>query len=189
MSNNPEYTLTDNPFGIMFFGPPGSKKSDDGSIFTIGTKSSCHMSYYKNGAKTEVVRQASHEICGVDMQGKENIAKSITAEHGDIVLNAENGNLKIIAKNIWIESTGSGNQGAFSVAANGAITLATGDSVIISSGKDLCLRGSSGVSIVTDHFITLAGGVRKGSPLSSLVGAVLPGPLADLIKNVQKSCK
>jgi hypothetical protein len=193
MAKVPEFTVADNTFGTIFFGPVDSKNYETGLTILVNSKEmGSRVSYYTDGSKREVIEKSSTEICGtgLDPKQKENVAKSIVADKGDIVLSAERGNVKIIAKNIFIETIGSDNAGVFAVAANGAITLATGDSMTLSSGKSICLRGSSGINIVSDHFITLAGKVREGSPFSSLISSIgLPGPVADLIKNIQTSCK
>lgn len=190
----PEFIVTDNPWGVMCFGPIGPQKQNDGSVFNLivnSTEMGCRFAYYKDGTKREVVERSSYEYCGVsiDPKQKEQIAKSIVAENGDIVLNASKGNLKIIAKNIYIESIGTDNAGVFMVNANGAIRLSTGDAMTLESGKGVCIRGGGSVNIVSDHFIKFVGRIKEGSPFSLCSLTSLESATAALIQQIQSSCK
>ena len=192
MADNPEVLLSDNPHGIMFFGPGG--EDDDGAQCTLATSSGSMVHYNKNGSKTELIRTKSHEICGDDLVKdrktleKEVIAKSIVAKNGDIVLHAQNGNIKLLAKNIWIETNGDGNDGVFYVNANGQIQISSSDQFVL-SGSKVCMRGQAGIDLVSDHFINVLGELKSGSPLSSLIGTFVPPQFADLLKGIQASCK
>ena len=192
MADNPEVLISDNPHGIMFFGPGGG--DDDGSQYTIATSSGSMVHYNKNGSKTELIRTKSHEICGDDLVKdrktleKEVIAKSIVAKNGDIVFHAQNGNIKLLAKNIWIETNGDGNDGVFYVNANGQIQISSSDQLVL-SGSKVCMRGQAGIDLVSDHFINVLGELKSGSPLSSLIGTFVPPQFADLLKGIQASCK
>jgi hypothetical protein len=192
MANIPEVLLGDNPHGIMFFGPGG--EDEDGSQLTFGVSAGSMVHYNKNGSKAEVVRTSSHEHCGDDLvKGRKNsedevIAKSIIAHNGDIVLNAKEGNIKLLAKNIWIETNGDGNNGVFYVNANGQIQISSSDQLVL-SGSKVCMRGQAGIDMVTDHFVNVLGQLKQGSPLSSLIGTFVPAPFADLLKGIQASCK
>ena len=192
MADNPEVLISDNPHGIMFFGPGGG--DDDGSQYTIATSSGSMVHYNKNGSKTELIRTKSHEICGDDLVKdrktleKEVIAKSIVAKNGDIVFHAQNGNIKLLAKNIWIETNGDGNDGVFYVNANGQIQISSSDQLVL-SGSKVCMRGQAGIDLVSDHFINVLGELKSGSPLSNLIGTFVPPQFADLLKGIQASCK
>jgi hypothetical protein len=192
MADHPEVLVSDNPHGIMFFGPGGT--DDDGGQLTFGVSSGSMVHYNKNGSKAEVVRTSSHEHCGDDLvknrttPEEECIAKSIVAHNGDIVLHAQNGNIKLLAKNIWIETNGDGNNGVFYVNANGQIQISSSDQLVL-SGSKVCIRGQAGIDLVTDHYINLIGELGSGSPLSSLIGTFVPAPFADLLKGIQASCK
>jgi hypothetical protein len=192
MANTPEVLLGDNPHGIMFFGPGG--EDDDGGQLTFGVSSGSMVHYNKNGSKAEVVRTSSHEHCGDDLvkdrttPEDEVIAKSIVAHNGDIVLHAQNGNIKLLAKNIWIETNGDGNNGVFYVNANGQIQISSSDQLVL-SGSKVCMRGQAGIDLVSDHFINVLGELKSGSPLSSLIGTFVPPQFADLLKGIQASCK
>jgi hypothetical protein len=192
MADHPEVLVSDNPHGIMFFGPGGT--DDDGGQLTFGVSSGSMVHYNKNGSKAEVVRTSSHEHCGDDLvknrttPEEECIAKSIVAHNGDIVFHAQNGNIKLLAKNIWIETNGDGNNGVFYVNANGQIQISSSDQLVL-SGSKVCMRGQAGIDLVTDHFINLLGELSSGSPLSSLIGTFIPPQFADLLKGIQASCK
>jgi hypothetical protein len=192
MSDHPEVLISDNPHGIMFFGPGG--RDDDGAQYTMATSSGSMVHYNKNGSKAEIVRTSSYEICGDDFVKdrktleKEAIAKAIIAENGDIVLNAQQGNIKLLAKNIWIEANGDGKNGVFYVNANGQIQISSSDQLVL-SGSKVCIRGQAGIDLASDHFINVLGELKSGSPLSSLIGTFLPPPFADLLKGIHASCK
>jgi hypothetical protein len=192
MADHPEVLLSDNPHGIMFFGPGG--RDDDGAQYTLATTSGSMVHYNKNGSKAEIVRTSSYEICGDDFAKNrttledEIIAKAIIAENGDIILNAQEGNIKLLAKNIWIEANGEGNNGVFYVNANGQIQISSSDQLVL-SGSKVCIRGQAGIDLASDHFINVLGELKSGSPLSSLIGSFLPPPFADLLKGIQASCK
>lgn len=192
MSDHPEVLLSDNPHGIMFFGPGG--RDDDGAQYTMATSSGSMVHYNKNGSKAEIVRTSSYEICGDDFVKdrktleKEAIAKAIIAENGDIVLNAQQGNIKLLAKNIWIEANGDGKNGVFYVNANGQIQISSSDQLVL-SGSKVCIRGQAGIDLASDHFINVLGELKSGSPLSSLIGTFLPPLFADLLKGIHASCK
>lgn len=187
---SPEYTITDNPHGIMFFGPANSSdNADEGTQFQLSTSGGYWEHHNQNGNSCQRVPGRYDEICGdgIDVSLNENIAKSIVAKQGDICIVSENGNIKLKAKNIYIETTGSKNNGVFQVAANGQVTIATGDGVVIAAGKRVCLRGQAGVDIASNHIIKLLGKMSYGSPLSSLL--FLPKPVKDLIDGILESCK
>jgi hypothetical protein len=187
---SPEYKITDNPHGIMFFGPGNSSdKADEGTQFQLSTSGGYWEHHNENGNSCQRVPGRYDEICGdgLDTSVSECIAKSIVAKQGDICIVSENGNIKLKAKNIYIEATGAKNNGVFQVAANGQITIATGDGVVISAGKKLCLRGQSGVDIASTHMIKMLGNMAYGSPLSTL--PFLPKTVSNLIEGILESCK
>jgi len=187
---SPEYTITDNPHGIMFFGPANSSdKADEGTQFQLSTSGGYWEHHNENGNSSQRVPGRYDEICGddIDISLKENIAKSIVAKQGDICIVSENGNIKLKANNIYIETTGSKNNGVFQVAANGQITIATGDGVVIAAGKRVCLRGQAGIDIASNHVIKMLGEMSYDGPLSSL--PFLPKPVSELIQGILESCK
>lgn len=192
MSQVPEYKIADNIFGTMFFGPIDDKNYSTGlTVLVNSSEMGCRLSYYTDGSKREVIEKGSVEICGVgfDPKQKENIAKSITADKGDIVLDASNGNIKLIAKNIYIESIGADNSGVFMVNANGAIRIHTGDAMTLSGDKGVCIRGTGGVNIVSDHFIKMVGTIKEGSPFNPCNLTTLQGAIGELLNQIQNSCK
>lgn len=192
MAQIPEYILADNVFGTMFFGPVDDKNYSTGfTILVNSAEIGSRLSYMTDGSKKEVVEGKSVEICGVgfDPKQKENIAKAITAENGDIVLDASRGNIKLIAKNIYVESMGADNAGVFMVQANGAIRLHTGDAMTLSGDKGVCIRGTGGVNIISDHFIKMVGNIKEGSPFNPCNLVTLEGAIGELLKSIQNSCR
>tara|TARA_B100000073_G_scaffold144279_2_gene118781 strand:+ start:2272 stop:2841 length:570 start_codon:yes stop_codon:yes gene_type:complete len=187
---NPEVVLSENPHGILFFGPSGEK--DDGAQYSMAVAAGSYVQYNKNGNKSEIVMGASHEICGTDILPdsdevpNETVAKSIIAKDGDIVLNAENGNVKIIAKNIFFEATGSGNDGSFMVKANEAITMGSGEQMTFAGAK-VCVTAATEITLNCPGKINLLGVLSKSEAVS--LGSFMSAPFATLLQAISQSCK
>ena len=135
MANIPEHTVTNNPHGAIIFGPVGTE--NDGSVLNVATTKGHHDHYNSNGNKTSITPKKSEEYCGRDFtEGRkdgenENIAKAIICENGDMIINCQQGNLKIIAKNIYIETLGDDTDGNFMVSANEAMANLVRVSIIL----------------------------------------------------------
>jgi len=191
----PEYIVTDNPHGIMFFGPGGPKEADDGTQFRLAVASNSTFKYKTDGSKMEHVQGPYHITCGHNLQknrdkpSKEDIAFSLNAKTGDLVFNAQGGNIKFLCKNMYIETQGEKKtNGCFMLSSNGAVVVHSGEQLTL-TGTKVCIKGTAEVNIVTDHFINIVGEVQKGgSPLSTLLKS-LGIPFADVIAGVTESCK
>lgn len=192
----PEYIVTDNAHGTMFFGPGGPKEADDGTEFRFSVKSNSTLKYTSDGGKTEHIQGKNIITCGHNLgQGRdksedEDIGYGVYCENGDIVFSAPSGNVKIIAKNIYIESRGPDtDNGSFLLKANGGITIDSGEQLTL-SGTKVCVRGEAEVNLVTDHFINIVGEiVQGGSPFSPFLSTFLPSVITDVLKGVSASCK
>jgi hypothetical protein len=192
----PEYIVTDNAHGTMFFGPGGPKEADDGTEYRFSVKSNSTLKYTSDGGKTEHIQGKNIITCGHNLsQGRdkseeEDIGYGVYCENGDIVFSAPSGNVKIIAKNIYIESRGPDtDNGAFLLKANGGVTIDSGEQLTL-SGTKVCVRGEAEVNIVTDHFINMVGEIiQGGSPFSPLLNSILPSVITDLLTGVSASCK
>lgn len=192
----PEYIVTDNAHGTMFFGPGGPKDADDGTEFRLSVKSNSTLKYTNDGGKTEHIQGRNVITCGHNLdKGRdriedEDIGYGVYCHNGDIVFSAPTGNVKILAKNIYIESRGEGTEnGAFLVKANGGITIDSGEQLTL-SGTKVCVKGSAEVNIVTDHFINMVGEiVQGGSPFGPFLSSFLPSVITDVLKGVSASCK
>ena len=120
----PDYTIADNPHCLVHCGPLGPEHKDDKRDFTLVTSGGSHLVYGKNGNKVEHINGYNAEACGYDLDGdqKSVVAKAILAANGDIVLTAEAGDIRMKARNIYIETEGEEDEGNFLVDANGQIT-------------------------------------------------------------------
>lgn len=196
MAKKPEWLLTDNPYGKIFFGPGADAKKDPGLQYTVSLTNGYNETHTKNGNKGEIVRGTSHEIIKGQKLGddrkqkeKENVSKSIIVEEGDISIIAENGNIKLKAKNIFIETTGDGNDGSFMVKANEAITMTAGEQMTLGGAK-ICMSTPDSITFNADGIIyMLCKDISKGSPLAGVLGSLIPGPVKDLIDGIALSCK
>lgn len=193
---SPEYIVYDGAHGSMFFGPGGPPDADDGKELTIACASESYLSYNKDGGKTEHIQGRNIISCGHglgkdrDISEEEDISYGVYCENGDLVLCAPSGNLKILARNIYIESRGfDTDDGVCLLKSNGAITIDSGEQLTL-SGTKVCVRGQAEINLVTDHFINIVGEIQEGgSPLSELLKQFVPSIFADLLKGVGESCK
>jgi hypothetical protein len=192
----PEYILYDGAHGSAFFGPGGPKEVDDGTEFRLAVPSNSTCKYTSDGGKTEHIQGSNIVTCGHnalkgrDKTEEEAVGYGVYCENGDLVLCAPSGNVKILARNIYIESRGfDTDDGAFLLKANGGITIDSGEQLTL-SGTKVCVRGQAEINLVTDHFINIVGEIQQGgSPLSELLGAFIPSVFANLLKGVGQSCK
>ena len=198
MASTPEQIITDNEYGIIFMGPSGEDDQVGEKLNTnmvVSLKSGYNQTHTLNGNKGEIVPGTSHEIVGTNLdQGRkeaesENVAKSITAENGDIVINAENGNIKLVARNIYIETYGDGSDGSILIRANDHITMRADEQLNLAGGK-VCVTAADSITLNSKGYLRLLyADIIQGSPLSSLLGALLPGPVAKLIGDIAETCK
>lgn len=198
MANIPEQIITDNEWGIIFFGPSGEKDKigeDLNTNMVISLKAGHNQTYTLNGNKGEIVPGSSHEIVGVNLsQGRieaenEIVAKSIISENGDIVLSAENGNIKLRANNIYIETNGSDSDGSILINANDHIIMKADEQLNLAGGK-VCVTSSDSITFNSKGYLRLlCSDIIQGSPLSSLLGTFLPNPIANLISDISETCK
>lgn len=189
----PPLKTADNDYGIMFWGPPGPESKDDGRDLTISTKSNHSMQFCESGNSSSVTPKCSTENVGANISkskdGKEAPAKQILAENGDIVFIAQNGNIRLKAKNIWIETNDEEPGGNFLVSSNGYISLASGEQTRI-MGSKVCIRGECGVDISGSDVI-IKGSLSFGdySSVFGTVKALLAGDWAKILEGIDKSCK
>ena len=173
----PDHILTDNPHGAIVYGPITPEDTDDGTRY-LQTSTGGHITWAnKNGNTTTITPGQNSEICGRGLvQGKntdatdESVAKAIIARKGDIVITAEQGNIKLKAKNIWIETSGEGSAGNFHVNSNGHVNLTAGEKVTI-GGTKMCLIGKENIALSSDGFINaISEGFNHSAPFSPLFG-------------------
>ena len=196
----PEYTVTDNPYGRMTFGPLGPEDKADGAALTVALKGGHYRHYNENGSQLERVPGSSHEVCGIiepvsekSEDEKEVVSKSITAENGDIVLNAEAGNIKLIARNIYIETAGSESDGSFMVKANDHITMVANEQLTLAAPK-ICLSASDSISLTAKgNLYIMTADIVQGSPLNAISALLNIGPASSILKSfidgVTQTCK
>lgn len=196
MTLKPEFTVTDNTYGTIFLGPAGDEQNNPGSHYVRSLSSGNFEMHTKDGNKSEIVQGTNHEIVVGQIPGdtrkqkeKENVARSITVKEGDIAIIAENGNIKLKAKNIFIETVGDGNDGSFMVKANEAITMVSGEMLTLGGAK-VCISSSDSITLNAQGVIYfLCKDISKGSPLAGSLGSFIPGPLKGLIDAIALSCK
>lgn len=188
----PDFTVANNPHALIHCGPIGSDKEDDGRDLTIITGGGeNHIAYFKNGNKTEHIEGTWHEVSGLGKNPKQNeaISRSITAHSGDIVLNAERGNIKLIGRNILIETSATSPEGNVLVHSNGYIVLASTEEVRL-AGTRICINGTAGVNIVSGNFINMSGDIKAFGPVTavSVIKNLVAGNWSALVEGLTKSC-
>jgi len=191
----PETLITDNPHGILSFGPIGPEDKDDNTGMFLCVDGGYTQLINKNGNASIIVPGKSEELCGTRLaQGdqqeasEEAIAKIITARNGDICIIAENGNIKFKAKNIYAECIGDGNDGSFLLKANDHITMTAGEQITI-SGSKICMLSSDSITLNAQGFLNLfCADVVKSSPLNVVAKLLTGDIIGGLIDTVRKTC-
>ena len=171
----PEHVVTDNPHGAMVYGPVTTEKDDDGTRYVQTVKGGHTIIVNENGNKLDHTPGTHNELCGTGLvEGKntkstdEAVAKAIVARHGDIVIVAEHGNIKLKAQNIWVETGGTKNKGNFLVKSNGHIAMTAGEKVTF-AGTKLCMIGKDQITLSSKGSIDLfCSDLNKSSPLAGI---------------------
>ena len=194
MAKAPPVKTAFNPYGTIFWGPPGPESKDDGRDLTIATKSNHSMNFCESGNSVFITPKCNSEFVGhnidYEKDPKETTAKQILAENGDIVFLAPNGNIKLRARNIWIETLGGkDNSGNFLVQSNGYITFASGEQIRLASGK-ICIRGESDIDMASPN-VNIQGKISYGdyTTVFGSIKKILQGNIGEILKAVNQSCK
>ena len=199
MSKIPDQIIYRNEWGVLQLGPVGEKDKvgEDASTNLFNALKNGYTEIQTlTGNKEERVPGSSHEICGSGLNQdssfigpSENIAKSIVCKNGDLVLAAPDGNVKIIAKNIYVETIGSDSDGSILIKANDHITMRAEEQLNLAGGK-VCVTSADSITLNAKGYLRLLyADVIQGSPLSGLLGSFLPGPVANLITDITETCK
>jgi len=199
MAKIPDQVIYRNEWGVLQLGPVGEKDKvgEDASTNLFNALKNGYTEIQTlTGNKEERVPGSSHEICGSALNQdpsfigpSENIAKSIVCKNGDLVLAAPDGNVKIIAKNIYVETIGSDSDGSILIKANDHITMRAEEQLNLAGGK-VCVTAADSITLNAKGYLRLLyADIIQGSPLSGLLGAFLPGPVASLITDIAETCK
>lgn len=197
MPTKPEYILTENTYGTVFFGPSGNKKEKSPPTHYVKSLSNGNLELHtSSGNKSEIIKGTNHEVVEGQTPGdqrkdseEEFVSRSITATSGDIAIIAEDGNIKLKAKNIYIETTGDGENGSFMVKANEAITMVSGEQMTLGGAK-VCITSADSINLNAGGIIyLLCKDISKGSPLTGILGSFVPKSLTSLIDAISQSCK
>lgn len=188
----PDYTIANNPHILLHCGDVGSESDGETNQrdLTMVTSSGCQTIYGKSGNKIQHIQGYSGEICGhaLDPTQKGGVAKAVVAKSGDIVLIAESGNIRMKAKNIYIETEGDQGEGNFMVAANGEVRLATGGEFRVAAGR-MCIVTEGNMNFVGDMMVS--GAFNKGSAVASagFLNSILAGNWASILTSLSQTCK
>lgn len=191
MAQVPDYTITSNPHAFLHCGPVATQDVDDERDLTIITSSQNEATHYKNGVYEEHIQGHSSEVVGIngDPTQEGGNGKTIIAKSGDIVLNAENGNIHLTAKNIFLKANpGEKGKGNIMADCNGMLRLSTGDEFRVAAGR-MCFRSEGGINFVGD--VKISGDLFKGSAVASadMLKSLLAGDWANIINGISESCK
>ena len=97
-------------------------------------------------------------------------------------------NIKLKAKNIYIETTGDGSDGSFLVKANDHISLTAGEQMNI-TGSKICMVSADSITLnAKGNLNLLVSDVIKRGPLSGVI-SILQGDLLAFIEEVRQTCK
>tara|TARA_S200002703_G_scaffold37244_1_gene32457 strand:+ start:103 stop:702 length:600 start_codon:yes stop_codon:yes gene_type:complete len=199
MARIPEHINYSNEWGTELLGPVGDKDKLSENLNTNYVKV-LRNNYTEiqtlDGNKQTRVQGSDHELCGLGLVEQDNkegsseqIAKSIICENGDLILSAPNGNVKILAKNIYVETVGDGTDGSILMKSNDHITMKADEQLNLGGGK-ICMTSADCITINAKGYLRLlCADIIEGSPLSGPLSAFLPGPVADLISDIAETCK
>ena len=187
----PDYTIARNPHAFVHCGPLDVDSEDFGRDLTVLTSSGNEFINVNNGNYRETIRGFSGEIVGVGGNTAESgrVGKAIVAKSGDIVLNAEAGDIYLKAKNIYLEaSTGEEGQGNIMAECNGYLQLSTGGEFRVSASR-MCIISEGNINFVGS--VMISGGFSKGSSVASagFLKAILSGNWASITNSILQSCK
>jgi len=186
----PDYTVTNNPHALIHCGPIAADDAgDDGRDLTFATSSNCQVVYSKSGNKDEHIQGTSGEVCGhgIDPTQRGAVAKAIVAKNGDICLTAQ-GDIRLKARNVYIETSGPQGEGNFMLSANGLIALGTGHEFRATGGR-MCFISEATINFAGN--VVINGDLSKSSALStaSFVSSLLAGNWASVITSLSNTCK
>lgn len=198
MPKVPDQTNYSNEWGTEIMGPIGEydKLGEDlNTNYVKVLKNNYTEIQTLDGNKQTRVQGSDHEVCGLGIGAgrneaeKEAIAKSITCENGDLILNAKNGNVKIIARNIYIETVGADSDGSIIIKGNDHITIKADDQLNLGGGK-VCVTAADSITLNAKGFLRLLyADIMQGNPLSGALSTFLPGPVSSLISDIAETCK
>lgn len=185
--NKPGYELTNNPHGLITFGP---HEKGEGSDLTIATKGGYYLNTNENGNSIQVTPEKNDEVCGhrLDPNVSGLIAKSLVAKQGDIHIIAEQGNIHLKAKNLFIETQGDSPNGNVNINANGSVTVVSGERIYLGGAK-VCLRAQAAFDIVTSGFVKVLGTIKQTPRLSPISFLNPAAALESILQELANTCK
>lgn len=191
MAQSPDFTIAANPHAFLHCGPVNSDQKDDKRDFTFITSADNTVIHSKSGNKSERIQGTSSEVVSIsgDPAQSGGVGKAIIAKSGDIVLNAENGNVHIKASNIYFEaSSGKEGQGNIMASCNGYYQVATGGEYRLAAGR-MCFVSEGNVNFVGNMIVS--GGFSKANAVAGagLLKQLLAGNWADIVTAISQSCK
>tara|TARA_B100001287_G_scaffold263581_1_gene254590 strand:- start:3068 stop:3646 length:579 start_codon:yes stop_codon:yes gene_type:complete len=187
----PDYTIARNPHVFVHCGPLEVDEKEIGRDFTIKTSGGNEFVNVNNGNYRETIRGFSGEVVGVggDPSQSGRIGKAIVAKSGDIVFNAEGGDIYLKAKNIYLSaSDGEEGKGNIMAECNGYLQLATGGEFRLAASR-MCFISEGNMNFVGQMMVS--GSFHKGSSVASagFLSSILSGNWASLITSITQSCK
>ena len=192
----PEHVVTDNPHGGMVYGPVSDENNDDGTRYLQTVKGGHTIIVNENGNKLDHTPGTHNELCGTKLNKSNNntdppnesVAKAIVARHGDIVIVAEHGNIKLKAQNIWVETTDKDRGGNFLVNSNGHIGLTAGQKVTLGATK-MCMIAKENITLTSGVVDVISNNFNvSDSPVSGIFSILTNISLANMIKLANREC-
>ena len=138
---------------------PGTGKA---VLYTQG----CSMEILGEGLKTREVGDMSQLP-----------AKIIKCKRGDVVIDAEDGNIILKGRNVLIDANGGGQDGQFHVKATRIVNMDSPD--IRLQGEKIAIRSTKDMNIVSNGFMEL----KYGSALAAANAYINYGVMSKVLKN------
>ena len=167
MTNFEVQTQEAQTFG--FYADTGQGKSEGGGpgtgkavLYTQG----CSMEILGEGLKTREVGDMSQLP-----------AKIIKCKRGDVVIDAEDGNIILKGRNVLIDANGGGQDGQFHVKATRIVNMDSPD--IRLQGEKIAIRSTKDMNIVSNGFMEL----KYGFALAAANADINYGVMSKVLKN------
>ena len=187
----PDFTIAQNPHAFVHCGPIKTDDVDDKRDLTIITSAGNETIHAKSGNCVERIQGFSGEVVGIagDPAQEGGVGKAIVSKSGDIVFNAENGDIYLKARNIYFTaSDGREGKGNIMAECNGMYQVSSGGEYRLAASR-MCIVSEGNMNFVGN--MMLSGDFNKGSSVASagFLSGILSGNWATLITAISQSCK
>jgi len=134
----------------------------------------------------------SYEVVGSGLKAKgnegntSNRAKYILAKHGNIVIEAEDGDIILMGKNVRFFANGGGDDGDVTINANHIVNVKSSHDIRLQSDNTIAMTSVKEMNIVTEGFYKLGYSFAVGSAASDINFGSVFNTVGDLFSFIKK---